>query len=118
MCENPTTPTVYYILIWEKELHLKLSFTHRLLFDAKIYLINQKHDISQEMSCSNMDYSHVRHQHGAVSLTCMSFNTRMIMMVGGVGGLDGWRGQRGCDLWKGLYQVVAGYLKWTLIMAF
>lgn len=35
-----------------------------------------------------MDYSHVRHQHGAVSLTCVSFNTRMIMMVGGVRWLE------------------------------
>ena len=33
-----------------------------------------------------MDYSPVRHQHGAVFLTCMSFKTRMIMAVGVEGG--------------------------------
>lgn len=48
----------------------------------------------------------------------MSFNIRTIMTGGGGERFDGWRGQRGCDLRKGLYQVVAGYLKWMLIMAF
>lgn len=72
----------------KKVLHLKLAI---YLYD-KIYLMNQKHDILQELYYSNMDYSHLRHQRGAVFLTCMSFNTRLIMIVGGGGWMAGERG--------------------------
>ena len=50
-------------------------------------------------------------------LDCSQFDIETQMMVGGgewvgvlvgVGGFNGWRGQRGCDLGVGLYRVVAG----------
>ena len=67
-----------------------------------------KHDILQRHGLFTCETS----TRCSFSLTCVSFNRRMIMMVGGGGGggggggrgrerLDGWRGQRGWDLREG-----------------
>lgn len=75
------------------QLHLqniKLNVKKALhLLHACHFPSRRKYDILQETSCSNTDYLHVTHQHGAVFLTCVSFKTRMIMMVGGCGWVRG-----------------------------